>query len=68
MTALKMKAIAEALANPGKNVEFIDHYPHKGSITQIHADSLERIIKSLGYAIEVYTRGTQVFLINRFGQ
>jgi hypothetical protein len=67
-TALKMKAIAEALANPGEEVEFVDHYPHRGSITQIHADSLEMIIKKLGYNIEVYTRGTQIFLRNRFRQ
>lgn len=67
-TALYMKAITEALENPGKSVEFVDHYPHRGSITQIHADSLEMIIKKLGYNIEVYTRGTQIFLRNRFRQ
>ena len=67
-TALYMKAIAEALANPGEEVEFVDHYPHRGSITKIHRDGLELIIKKLGYDIEVYTRGTQVFLINKFGR
>lgn len=67
-TALYMKAIAEALANPGEEVEFVDHYPHRGSITEIHRDSLELIIKKLGYNIEVYTQGTQIFLRNRFGQ
>jgi hypothetical protein len=68
-TALYIKCIAEALENPGKSVEFIDHYPHKWGSAQYHADRLEMIIKKLGYDIAVSTKGqAQVYLYNMFGQ
>jgi hypothetical protein len=67
-TALYMKAITEALENPGKTVEFIDHYPHRWDIAIFHADNLSDIIKKLGYDIVVNVEKNRVFLINRFGQ
>lgn len=68
-TALYMKAITEALENPGKSVEFVDHYPHHWGVSaKMHRDSLELIIKKLGYDISVDVIGTQVFLCNRFGR
>jgi hypothetical protein len=68
-TALCMKAIAEALENPGKSVEFIDHYPHTGYRARFYTEKLERIINKLGYDIVVSRKGeSQVFLFNRFGQ
>jgi hypothetical protein len=69
-TALYMKAITEALENPGKSVEFIDHYPHNWGVSALfHADNLRDIIKTLGYDIVVQTKGqAQVYLYNRFGQ
>ena len=69
-TALYMKAITEALENPGKSVEFIDHHPHRWDSAHHHASNLMYIIKKLGYDIVVTTpAGTnQVFLYNRFGQ
>ena len=67
-TALYMKAITEALENPGKSVEFIDHYPHKWDSALFHADNLSDIIKKLGYDIVVTVEKNLVFLINRFGQ
>jgi len=68
-TALYMKAITEALENPDKSVEFIDHYPHHWGVSaKMHRDSLELIIKKLGYDISVDVIGTQVFLCNRFGR
>ena len=68
-TALYMKAITEALENPGKSVEFIDHYPHRWDSAQHHADRLEMIIKKLGYDIAVSTKGqAQIYLYNMFGQ
>jgi hypothetical protein len=68
-TALYMKAITEALENPGKDVEFIDHYPHTWMIARQHAFNMENIIKKLGYEIVVSTKGrAQVYLYNRFGQ
>jgi hypothetical protein len=67
-TALYIKCIAEALENPGKSVEFIDHYPHTGHNAKFHRERLERIIYKLDYDISVDIIRTQVFLINRFGQ
>jgi hypothetical protein len=68
-TALYIKCITEALENPGKSVEFIDHYPHTWSGVSIHRGRLENIINKLGYDIVVSTKGqAQVFLYNRFGQ
>ena len=66
-TALYMKAIAEALANPGKTVDFIDHYPHNWQCAHHHADMLAMIIEKLGYDIVVQTKGkAQVYLYNKF--
>ena len=68
-TALYMKAITEALENPGKSVEFIDHYPHTWGGVSFHRERLEKIINKLGYNIVVSTKGrAQVYLYNRFGQ
>jgi hypothetical protein len=68
-TILYHKAITEALENPGKSVEFIDHYPHKWDSAKHHAERLEKIINKLGYDIVVSTKGqAQVYLYNRFGQ
>ena len=68
-TALYIKCIAEALENPGKSVEFIDHYPHRWDSAKLHREKLERIINKLGYDIVVSTKGqAQVYLYNRFGQ
>jgi hypothetical protein len=66
-TVLYHKAITEALENPGKSVEFIDHHPHRWDSALHHADRLEMIIKKLGYDIVVSTKGqVQVFLYNKF--
>jgi hypothetical protein len=67
-TALYMKAITEALENPGKSVEFIDHHPHRWDSAHHHASNLMHIIKKLGYDIVVTTPAgsDQVFLYNRF--
>ena len=66
-TTLYIKCIAEALENPGKSVEFIDHYPHNWDRAKHHASNLENIIKKLGYDIVVSTKGqAQVYLYNRF--
>jgi len=68
-TALYMKAITEALENPGKIVEFIDHYPHNWVSAKLHREKLERTINKLGYDIVVSTKGrAQVYLYNRFGR
>jgi hypothetical protein len=67
-TILYMKAIVEALENPGKGVEFIDHYPHIWSAAKQHENNLATIIIKLGYNIVVKTKGkAQVYLYNRFG-
>jgi hypothetical protein len=67
-TILYMKAIVEALENPGKGVEFIDHYPHKWESARRHEDALKMIIEKLNYNIIVQTKGkAQVYLYNRFG-
>jgi hypothetical protein len=66
-TALYMKAITEALENPGKSVEFIDHYPHKWERAKQHEDALKMIIEKLNYNIIVQTKGqAQVYLYNKF--
>lgn len=70
-TALYIKCIAEALANPGVEVEFVDHYPHKNhAIARSHVNNLQKIIARLGYNITVSKPlgGFQVFLYNNFGQ
>jgi hypothetical protein len=68
-TALYHKAITEALENPGKSVEFKDHYPHTWHGVNFHRERLEKIINKLGYNIVVSTKGqAQVYLYNRFGQ
>lgn len=67
-TALYMKAITEALENPGKSVEFIDHYPHNWDRAIIHKNSLRSIIHKLNLNIIVQTKGqAQVYLYNQFG-
>jgi hypothetical protein len=67
-TALYMKAITEALENPGKSVEFIDHYPHNWMIAKQHEDALKSILVQLHLDIIVQTKGqAQVFLYNKFG-
>jgi len=67
-TALYLKCITEALENPGKSVEFIDHYPHKWERARLHEDALKTIIEKLNYNIIVQTKGqAQVYLYNRFG-
>ncbi len=69
-TALYMKAITEALENPGKSVEFIDHYPHTSCSAKSHGSNLANIIIKLGYdiVVTVPSGGGRVFLHNRFGQ
>jgi hypothetical protein len=64
-----MKAISEALDNPGKQVEFKDHYPHSCHDALHHQNNLVDIIGKLGYDIGVSVdgKGTQVFLCNGFG-
>jgi len=67
-TILYMKAITEALENPCKSVEFIDHFPHKWESAQSHAENIRFIINKLGYNIVVQTKGqAQVYLYNCFG-
>ena len=67
-TALYMKAITEALENPGKSVEFIDHYPHNWNAAKQHEDALKVILHKLYLNIIVQTKGqAQVFLYNQFG-
>jgi hypothetical protein len=64
-TILYMKAIVKALENPGKSVEFIDHYEHNCAI--YHRENLKTIINKLGYNIIVQTKGqAQVYLYNEF--
>lgn len=67
-TALYMKAIAESLANPGKSVEFIDHYDHTRASARLHGDKLVDIIQQLEYKIVVTVPagGGRVFLYNGF--
>jgi hypothetical protein len=67
-TTLYHKAITEALENPGKSVEFIDHYPHNWDSARQHGNNLATIIIKLGYNIVVSTKGqAQVYLYNKFG-
>ena len=68
-TALYIKCIAEALENPGKSVEFKDHYPHNSNAAQHHAINMVNIVDKLGLDIAVTTKGqAQVYLYNRFGR
>ena len=67
-TILYHKAITEALENPGKSVEFVDHYPYTWGIALLHREKLQRIINKLDYDIEVGITENKVFLINKFGQ
>ena len=67
-TALYMKTITEALENPGKSVEFIDHYPHNWMTAKQHEDALKSILLKLHLDIIVQTKGQgQVYLYNKFG-
>jgi hypothetical protein len=67
-TALYFKCITEALENPGKSVEFIDHYPHNCTTCLQHEDALKRILVQLNLDIIVQTKGqAQVYLYNWFG-
>jgi hypothetical protein len=67
-TALYMKTITEALENPGKSVEFIDHYPHNWMTAKQHEDALKGILLKLHLDIIVQTKGQgQVYLYNKFG-
>ena len=68
-TALYMKAITEALENPGKSVELevIDHYPHNWNAAKRHEHTLKSIILKLNLNIIVQTKGqAQVYLYNQF--
>jgi len=64
-TILYMKAIVKALENPGKGVEFIDHYEHNWNSAKDHRENLKFIIKQLGYSIIVKGEA-QVYLYNEF--
>ena len=67
-TALYMKAITEALENPGKSVEFKDHYPHNWNAAKQHEDALKSILHKLNLNITVQTNErAQVYLYNQFG-
>jgi len=67
-TALYFKCITEALENPGKSVEFVDHYPHNWMIAKQHEDALKSILLKLHLDIIVQTKGQgQVYLYNKFG-
>jgi len=67
-TALYMKTITEALENPGKSVEFKDHYPHNWMTAKQHEDALKSILVQLHLDIIVQTKGqAQIYLINKFG-
>ena len=66
-TALYMKAITEALENPGKSVEFIDHYPHTSQSARQHEDALKGILLKLNLNITVQTKArASVYLYNQF--
>lgn len=66
-TALYMKAITEALENPGKSVEFKDHYPHNHERARQHEDALKSILYKLNLNIIVQIKGqAQVYLYNQF--
>lgn len=66
-TVLYMKAITEALENPGKSVEFIDHYPHNWDRATVHEHALKGILRKLNLNITVQTKGqAQVYLYNQF--
>lgn len=66
-TALYMKAITEALENPGKSVEFKDHYPHNHERARQHEDALKSILHKLNLNIIVQIKGqAQVYLYNQF--
>jgi len=66
-TILYMKAIVKALENPGKSVEFIDHYEHNWDRAVYHRENLKTIINKLGYNIIAITKGqAQVYLYNEF--
>jgi len=68
-TILYMKAIVKALENPGKSVEFIDHYEHNWNSAKDHRENLKDIINKLGYNIIAITKGqAQVYLYNEFGK
>jgi predicted GTPase len=64
-TALYMQAIADALANPGKAVEFIDHFPVTCNVSR-HASNITSIIEKLGYNISVSINSKKVILCNTF--
>jgi hypothetical protein len=64
-TALRLSAISEALSNPGKEIEFVDHYPHTFASARDHAQTLRNVIERLGLLnIRIWVRGREVFLIN----
>jgi hypothetical protein len=64
-TTLYMQAIANALANPGKEVEFIDHFPVTCNVSR-HASNITSIIEKLGYNISVSINSKKVILCNTF--
>jgi len=67
-TVLYFKCITEALENPGKSVEFKDHYPHNWMTAKQHEDALKGILLKLHLDIIVQTKGQgQVYLYNKFG-
>lgn len=64
-TTLYMQAIANALANPGKEVEFVDHFPVTCNVSR-HASNITSIIEKLGYNISVSINSKKVILCNTF--
>jgi hypothetical protein len=61
-----MQVIANALANPGKEVEFVDHYRSGDCNIHLHARKLRDIIEKLGYNISVSINSKKVILCNTF--
>ena len=66
-TILYMKAIVKALENPGKKVEFIDHYEHNWDRAMHNYKNINDIIDKLQYRIGVIQVGCTVILCNTFG-
>jgi hypothetical protein len=61
-TALKLEAIAKAIKAQGREVMFVDHYPHTNCAARKHALDIMEKCKLMGLKMMVRSVGQNVYL------
>ena len=63
-TGLMLRAIGDALLDPGGEVEFCDHEPHTYTSARMAHIAIDQMAATLGLAVAVHRVGSRVFIIS----